>query len=224
MNEILIKRVNETGITIIQDGNDIFVPVRPICNALGVDFFNTEKTYHERPDFGFNCGREDHNCDKVLTLAAIDKALELCPQCDEQVKAEDPIPCAECNGEGTVKWTYKGNNFRLYEMEDECPVCDGRGFSRGALFVKTGRNVPVDGSTVHMGGGLYLGTTMQRLRDAMSLLGVDSVHVVRIHKTELCKCVVDDDIYIIFMPATQRKGTVLASAVVKLQKKGGKLC
>ncbi len=49
MNEILIKRVNETGITIVQDGSDIFVPIRPICDALGVTFSRQRKKIMEDP-------------------------------------------------------------------------------------------------------------------------------------------------------------------------------
>lgn len=58
MNEILIKRVNETGITIIQDGNDIFVPVRPICNALGVDFSTQRKRIMSDPILGSVVGEK----------------------------------------------------------------------------------------------------------------------------------------------------------------------
>ena len=49
MNEILIKRVNETNITIVHEGNDIFVPIRPICDALGVTFSRQRKKILEDP-------------------------------------------------------------------------------------------------------------------------------------------------------------------------------
>ena len=52
MNEILIKRVNETGITIIEEGNDYFVPVRPICDALGVTFSRQRKKIMDDPILG----------------------------------------------------------------------------------------------------------------------------------------------------------------------------
>ena len=52
MNEILIKRVNETSITIVQDSSDIFVPVRPICDALGVTFSRQRKKIAEDPILG----------------------------------------------------------------------------------------------------------------------------------------------------------------------------
>ena len=49
MNEILIKRVNETNITIVQEGSDIFVPVHTITDALGVDFSSQRKRIMEDP-------------------------------------------------------------------------------------------------------------------------------------------------------------------------------
>lgn len=52
MNEILIKRVNETNITIVQEGSDIFVPIRPICDALGVDFSGQRRRIMSDPILG----------------------------------------------------------------------------------------------------------------------------------------------------------------------------
>ena len=52
MNEILIKQVNETNITIVQEGSDIFVPIRPICNALGVTFSRQRKKIMDDPILG----------------------------------------------------------------------------------------------------------------------------------------------------------------------------
>lgn len=49
MNEILIKRVNETNITIVQEDSDIFVPVHTITDALGVDFSSQCKRIMEDP-------------------------------------------------------------------------------------------------------------------------------------------------------------------------------
>ena len=49
MNEILIKRVNDTSITIVQEGSDIFVPVHTITDALGVDFSSQRKRIMEDP-------------------------------------------------------------------------------------------------------------------------------------------------------------------------------
>ena len=52
MNEILIKRVNETNINIVQEGSDILVPIRPICDALGVTFSRQRKKIAEDPILG----------------------------------------------------------------------------------------------------------------------------------------------------------------------------
>ena len=52
MNEILIKRVNETNINIVQEGSDILVPIRPICDALGVTFSRQRKKIMEDPILG----------------------------------------------------------------------------------------------------------------------------------------------------------------------------
>ena len=52
MNEILIKRVNGTNINIVQEDSNIFVPIRPICDALGVTFSRQRKKIMEDPILG----------------------------------------------------------------------------------------------------------------------------------------------------------------------------
>ena len=47
MNEILIQRVNDTNITLVQEGSDIVVPVHTITDALGVDFSSQRKRIME---------------------------------------------------------------------------------------------------------------------------------------------------------------------------------
>lgn len=64
MNEILIKRVNETNITIVQEGSDIFVPVHTITDALGVDFSSQRKRIMEDPILAPNRGAEDHGWER----------------------------------------------------------------------------------------------------------------------------------------------------------------
>ena len=58
MNEVLIKRVNETNI--VQEGSDIFVPIRPICDALGVTFSRQRKKIAEDPILGPTVALEGH--------------------------------------------------------------------------------------------------------------------------------------------------------------------
>lgn len=48
MNEIIVKRINNSNISILK-GDTILVPVRPICDALGVDFSSQRKKIFEDP-------------------------------------------------------------------------------------------------------------------------------------------------------------------------------
>lgn len=44
--------MNETNINIVQEGSDIFVPIRPICDALGVTFSRQRKKIMDDPILG----------------------------------------------------------------------------------------------------------------------------------------------------------------------------
>lgn len=46
--------------------------------------------------------------------------------------------CEECDGSGTVEYTYKDSYLNFYSIEGECPICDGNGM----IDVKTKRLVP----------------------------------------------------------------------------------
>lgn len=164
---------------------------------------------------------DQHNTDKIITLAMLDEALAAVPQRNEEVKVQDPIKCTDCNGTGDVEWQYRDKHFNLHTGEFYCPVCQGKGYTQNAIYRPSGRKVPASGTTVQIGKGRYWATDLQILRDALALLGVQSVRMVRDYKSAMCKWIVDNDIYIVFMPLYFKNSNEKADAEIKPKKKGG---
>lgn len=65
-----------------------------------------------------------HNMEKTYDVAALEAALAKCPT--EDVFDSVIRKCNACNGDGVVdfEFTYNG---KTYEIEEDCPVCDGEG-------------------------------------------------------------------------------------------------
>jgi len=74
-----------------------------------------------------------HNIEKHYEVEKLEKALAKCPTEDDF----DSVitKCDACNGDGVVdfEFTFKG---KTYDIEDDCPVCDGEG------EIETFSNIP----------------------------------------------------------------------------------
>lgn len=63
----------------------------------------------------------EHNPTMTITREQIRKTLVL-HSIDAYCLGVD---CPECNGRGSVSWSYTDRNGATYNMMDDCPVCDG---------------------------------------------------------------------------------------------------
>jgi hypothetical protein len=72
------------------------------------------------------------NCNRIVKTKFED--FDIFKTEDELVKSGKDIKCIECNGEGEVEWEYKYNT-----KMDECPECDGSGFSSESRLVPNGK-------------------------------------------------------------------------------------
>jgi len=61
-----VAKVNNTEIVIIENGEKR-VAIKPICDALGVDFY-----------FGFSCGDDLHNWSRQKTVRNANHSVQIC--------------------------------------------------------------------------------------------------------------------------------------------------
>lgn len=69
---------------------------------------------------------KETECNIVLPLSRLRKAFELIPK--DEVQYGNGIKCKECNGYGTVEWTYCDTEGNYHYEDFDCPVCEGDGY------------------------------------------------------------------------------------------------
>lgn len=119
-----------------------------------------------------------NNCNYTITAENIEKVLSAIPQIEEIMSVGNNIKCSECDGEGTVTWKYTDKNWNDYEIEEDCPVCEGLGYIERERQIKTGRMIPNPNTVVKVGKNNIMATYLQVLLDAMRIIGVMEVRLV----------------------------------------------
>lgn len=59
---------------------------------------------------------------------------------DEVILVSDSVLCGKCNGEGKLETDFRYKST-YYSAEFECPVCDGSGVEKDAIYVKNGNKI-----------------------------------------------------------------------------------
>ena len=118
------------------------------------------------------------NCDYLITVKDIEKALASVPQEEETIRIGEDVECTECGGSGKVDWEYIDRNGKFYEYQYDCPVCDGTGYAEEAQEKKTGKMIPCWTSSIGFGNMCIMTYHAQTLLEAMKIIGVTEVHLV----------------------------------------------
>ncbi len=140
------------------------------------------------------------NCNYTLTLRHLEVALDKVPKCDEKILVERGAECLECGGCGAVTVEYESKSGRIYEIECDCPVCDGYGMKSRDRYAKTGKMIPDKDARIAINEYSFNARFIQILYDAMKFIGVDAVKVVSIGDKQPAVFRVDENIEILLMP------------------------
>lgn len=150
---------------------------------------------HELRFLGLECP-----CKKIVSIEAINKALETCPKVDEEIVVRGAVECEECSGTGEVYWEYTDNRGHTHEHEFDCPVCDGTGESTHQKIKKTGKQIIKEDAVINIGNAYFFAKNICKLKAAMDFLEITSVELVFNHHRNASEFVIDGDIRIEIMP------------------------
>lgn len=139
----------------------------------------------------------EYPCEKIITIEALNKALEACPLVDEEVVIQDDVKCEECDGSGEVYWEYTDNHLHTHERLMDCPICDGTGEMEHEKTKKTGKKVIADDAVIEVGNAYIFAKYLQTLKQAMDFLNIASVKITHNSPKGVNEFVVNDDIRII---------------------------
>ncbi len=93
-----------------------------------------------------------HDIDKMIQLSELREKLNAWPQvdCFDEVTEE----CGACHGNGTVvyEFLYQGRGF---EMDAECPICDGKGSTATKSKTPNGKKEPDEDKVFRIGNNSF---------------------------------------------------------------------
>ncbi|PIK19777.1 hypothetical protein [Prevotella intermedia] len=171
----------------------------------------------EYPNYEFRITGLDSPCKKVVSVEAINKALEACPKVDEEIVIQDSEKCEECDGFGEVYWEYTDNSGHTHEREFGCPVCDGTGESTHKKTKKTGKQIVKEDAVINIGNAYFLAYNISKLKFAMDFLDISSVELTHNSPKAPNQFVLNEDIQIVLMPIIFGDNHHNCDAVVELK-------
>lgn len=110
-----------------------------------------------------------------IAVSAFEDALQALPQEDEYTTTYEGKICEECDGRGMVTAEYTSKDLNIYDIEVECPVCEGTGYAVEPVQNKTGRTIPTVGCCLSVDGRLMDWRYVDTLCRACHILGVTHV-------------------------------------------------
>lgn len=110
-----------------------------------------------------------------ISVATLKEALGKLPQEDEYITTYEGRDCEECEGTGMVTAEYHSKDGDEYDIECDCPICEGTGWKEQARMEKTGRTIPVALATININGYYMAWDYIDTLCQACAIVGVDSI-------------------------------------------------
>lgn len=83
--------------------------------------------------------------------------------------------CEECNGTGRVTYEYVDLKGKPYELEENCPICEGDGFIYKEKEIETDEFDYPKHCPVKVYGGFLNAYYVEVLQKAMSILGINTI-------------------------------------------------
>jgi hypothetical protein len=137
------------------------------------------------------------NREETITIQQLEELLSRVEMIEETHVVGKSVTCEECGGSGLVYWEHG-----RYEKEDDCPACDGSGYSQQERKVITGNMTLNKLAPVKLGGRTFSAGYIQTIVQTMELLGIHEI-AMRYNEYNEMKQVIfnfSPDVDVILMP------------------------
>lgn len=157
---------------------------------------------YETRDMGGKIPVRDYNCDESLLVSDLQDALKRCPQEPEmKIKSVEVVECPECKGTGVVTAAYEADyDNHLYDIDVDCPICDGEGTIEKEELEPTGSMIPKEGSLIKLGKSYFKWYYIDTIIETCKILKIEKIKLVRTSTTWMNIFELSSDIHICLMP------------------------
>lgn len=129
-----------------------------------------------------------------ISVTALKEALAKLPQEDEYITTYEGRDCEECEGTGMVTAEYLSKDGDEYDIECDCPICDGTGWKEQPRMEKTGRTIPVATAAICVGDHYMDWKSIDSLCQACALVGIDNIEIFTSNRQDLLVFKLTDNI------------------------------
>lgn len=152
-------------------------------DAYTMVFFDKGKVEDLEPYDGairvFDCVPIENTRLKI-TKDELNAALASSPKVDEVRIEERKTECEACEGSGQVNFEFD-YNLKTYELEGECPLCEGYCEILAEVRVPTGGKVPDYEKSFRLRGKTYRSAYFKRIIDVVNMTGADYIDMLNIN-------------------------------------------
>lgn len=111
---------------------------------------------------------------KNVKLSEFVDVLKRLPRIDEYVEGdEETILCANCNGDGSVEFEHYDIYGMRHTIYEDCPCCDGTGYSQLPSKVKSGRTLIDNKFYLEIDGKFYSACFIEKIVNSLLKSGVE---------------------------------------------------
>jgi len=130
----------------------------------------TNPSLQDRSDKVGGIYPQPNNCNVTYTIIQLSDVVSKIDLIDEVEMIGNDVDCLSCDGHGEVTWEFDG-----HEKEDDCPVCDGSGFSSEEKERITGNKVINNDAAIQVCYIKFRAKQIIRLLEACKTLKSDAV-------------------------------------------------
>lgn len=113
---------------------------------------------------------KEKNINFSFPVSRLESVFSALPLVDE----ENEKQCSECDGMGEVEYEYTSSKGRSYELEGDCPICNGT----GDIVTKTGGKVKDLRGVIKIGDSCFLLQRFKVMMEAAKVLGEENITLV----------------------------------------------
>lgn len=149
-----------------------------------------------------------NNMYKALSLELLTEAISAVPLVDDfDIKTEEGI-CDACYGTGDVDFTFE-HNFKDYELEGECPICEGTGKSIQKEEILNGKKVLDPEANIQILSSTFRIKYVLKLKEIAELLNEKHIYILHHLSNMGCTVFKIGEVNILLMP------TFLGTAILQ---------
>lgn len=185
-----------------------------VCSTDGhiITFFSYEKVKDTLKDELIYCDATllnavrnyismPHIMGKNISVDFLKENFKKIPIIDEVIVETEIGDCEECLGHGYVKWTYQSNDCSGYELESDCPICNGSGEYENKIKVNTGKMVhDYDNYYIKIGECKFHSERIKKLIDIADLVCAENISLVNQSCNPIVNLFTINDVSVILTP------------------------